>query len=100
LPEACQDISDIADYLLANGGGDVAQRVVGGIREELGKIAKMPGLGHYRENLLDRDYRFWSVYSYVVAYRWNVTPIHIIAVVHGARDLEAFFRHRKRNLRG
>jgi plasmid stabilization system protein ParE len=38
--------------------------------------------------------RFWTVYSYVIAYRREPTPIRIIAIVHGARQLEAFFRRR------
>jgi plasmid stabilization system protein ParE len=37
-----------------------------------------------------RGTRFWKVHSYVIAYRWETTPIQIIAVVHGARQLEAF----------
>jgi plasmid stabilization system protein ParE len=54
----------------------------------------MPGMGHFRKDLLDQHYKFWSVYSYVIAYRWEVTPIQIIAVVHGARNLDAFFARR------
>ena len=47
-------------------------------------------MGHYHEELLDRRYRFWNFYSYVVCYAWQKKPIQIIAVVHGARDLAAF----------
>ena len=54
----------------------------------------MPGMGHYREDLLDRRHRFWSVWSYLIAYRWQATPIQIIAVVHGARYLDLFFGRR------
>jgi hypothetical protein len=38
--------------------------------------------------------RFWTVYAYVIAYRWETTPIQIVTVVHGARQLEAFFQQR------
>ncbi len=51
-------------------------------------------MGHFREELLDQRYKFWSVHSYVIAYRWDVSPIQVIAVVHGARWLEAFFHDR------
>ncbi len=51
-------------------------------------------MGHYREDLLPKDYRFWTLYPYVIAYRWKCKPIQIIAFVHGARDLNAFFEGR------
>jgi hypothetical protein len=34
------------------------------------------------------------VFSYVVVYRDPTSPLEIIAVVHRARQLEAFFQHR------
>lgn len=51
-------------------------------------------MGHHREDLADSRLRFWSVYSYVIAFRWETTPVQIIAIVHGARQLEAFFQQR------
>ena len=51
-------------------------------------------MGHYHEELLDRRYRFWNFYSYVVCYVWEKKPIQIIAVVHGARDLASFLTNR------
>jgi toxin ParE1/3/4 len=56
----------------------------------------MPTVGHHREDLADSRHRFWTVYSYVIAYRWNTAPLEIIAVVHGARQLEAFLQQRIR----
>ena len=32
--------------------------------------------------------------AYVIAYRDQTSPLEIIAIVHGARQLEAFFQHR------
>jgi hypothetical protein len=46
------------------------------------------------EDLLDRRYRFWNFYSYVVCYAWAPKPIQIVAVVHGARQLASFFESR------
>lgn len=54
-------------------------------------LAESPGTGHYHEELLDRRYRFKNLLSYVICYAWEPKPIQIIAVVHGARDLAAFF---------
>jgi len=58
------------------------------------RLAETPGLGHHREDLADPRHRFWTVFSYVTAYRDETSPLQIIAVVHGARQLEAFFQHR------
>jgi len=55
----------------------------------------MPGIGHMRVNLFGPQFKFWSVYSYVIAYRWEVAPIQIVAIVHGMRNLEAFFLQRR-----
>jgi plasmid stabilization system protein ParE len=92
--EAQQDLDAIVDYIAERASVDRAAKVLVKIREAFRKLAGMPGIGHFREDLLDKHYKFWSVYSYVIAYRWDVTPIQIIAVVHGARDLEAFFGRR------
>ena len=51
-------------------------------------------MGHHREDLADSRHRFWTIYSYVIAYRRETKPLQIIAVVHGARQLEAFFQPR------
>jgi len=58
------------------------------------RLAEMPGMGHYWEDLTDARHRFWTVYSYVIAYRDRSRPLEIIAIVHGARQLEAFFQGR------
>lgn len=94
--EAQADLEAIADYLSEEASVGRAMTVLREIRDEIRKLAEMPGIGHFREDLLDRRYKFWSVYSYVIAYRWEVRPIQVIAVVHGARNLEAFFGRRGR----
>ncbi len=89
-PEARGDLLAIWEHL-AEESLDAADRVIGELEENFAKLAQMPGMGHSREDLLDRRYKFWSVYSYLVVYRWETRPIQIIAVVHGARDLDVFF---------
>jgi antitoxin ParD1/3/4/toxin ParE1/3/4 len=93
-PEAQRDLEQIAGYIASEASAQMAAKVIANIRREIRKLAAMPGMGHFREDLLNRHYKFWSVYSYVIAYRWDVKPIQVLAVVHGARDLEAVFRRR------
>jgi antitoxin ParD1/3/4/toxin ParE1/3/4 len=92
--EAQDDLEAIAEYIAVEGSVERAIRVLSNFRDAFRKLADMPGMGHFREDLLDQRYKFWSVYSYVIAYRWDVKPIQVIAIVHGARDLEAFFGRR------
>lgn len=97
LSRAAQaDLESIADYLTENAGPERAIKVISDIRAQFQKLSQMPGIGHYREDLLDQRYRFWGVYSYLIVYRWETDPIRIIAVVHGARNLAALLSRRRR----
>jgi hypothetical protein len=49
-------------------------------------------MGHRRGDLADARHRFWTVYSYVIAYRDQTRPLEITATVQGAlgeRELNA-----------
>jgi len=92
-PEAVTDIREILLSVAAD-SPDTAERLRSDFYEALQRLARSPGIGHFHEELLDRRYRFWNFYSYVVCYAWRAKPIHVIAVVHGARDLAAFFATR------
>lgn len=97
LSRAAQtDLESIGEYLAETAGAEQAADLINRIRAEFLKLAEMPGIGHYREDLLDQRYRFWRVYSYLIVYRWETDPIRIIAVVHGARNLIAFFSRRSK----
>jgi plasmid stabilization system protein ParE len=92
-PEARSDLRKIL-LDIAEENPETAERLRSEIYEAFQRLGQSPGIGHYHEDLLDRRYRFWNFYSYAVCYIWERKPIHIIAVVHGARDLEAFFASR------
>jgi plasmid stabilization system protein ParE len=92
--QAEEDLLGIWRYYVDVGGETTADRVIARIYSGCQKLSEMPGIGHYREDLLDKRHRFWCVRSYLIVYRWKVKPIQIIAVVYGARDLGAFFRDR------
>lgn len=73
---------------------DVADAFLARIHDACERLAEMPGIGHYREDLVDRNYRFWTVDSYLIVYRWQSAPLQIISIVHGARNLRHFFATR------
>jgi plasmid stabilization system protein ParE len=95
-PEAQGDLLDLWNYI-ADDSIDNADHVLERLYHAFGKLVQTPGLGHVREDLADSRHRFWNVYSYTIAYRWETAPLQIVAVVHGARDLEAFFQRRTGN---
>lgn len=90
-PEAEADLLAIWQFIADNQNERSADRVIKRILAECRKIARMPAIGHHRLDLLDDRHRFWSVWSYLIVYRWQSRPIDIIAVIHGARDLGAYF---------
>lgn len=92
-PQAREDLREIL-LDVADDSPAAAYRLRAEFQDRLGTLASAPGIGHFREDLLGRRYRFWNFYSYVVVYAWERRPIQIVAVVHGARDLKAFLGRR------
>ena len=92
-PEAKSDLSEIL-IGIAEDSPSASERLRSEIYAAFQRLSQSPGIGHYHEELLDRRYRFWNFYSYVVCYLWDTRPIQIIAVVHGARDLDSFLGDR------
>jgi len=92
-PQAREDLLQIWNYI-AEDSVDSADEVLRKLHDAFVQLSQTPGIGHHREDLADRRHRFWNVYSYVIAYRWESHPLEIVAVVHGSRYLEAFFQSR------
>ncbi len=90
-PEASSDALAIWERIADDDSEAAADRVLARLYDECQRLGDLPGMGHYREDLLDRRHRFWSVWSYLIVYRWQPTPIQVTAVVQGARDLTRFF---------
>src|SRR5437764_3170818 len=77
--EAKRDLETIGEYIAGEASVDRAVKVLSELDEAFLKLGDMPGLGHFREELLDQRYRFWSLYSYLIAYRADLRPIQIVA---------------------
>lgn len=55
-------------------------------------LAKNPNIGHQRVDLTSRpDVLFWPVRSYLILYRPSPTPLEILRVLHGRRDVRGIF---------
>jgi len=85
---ARQDIGDIWDYI-AEDNIDAADWVLDALSGAMMKLAQNPGMGHWREELTDKRHRFLMVYSYLIVYRYETTPLQIVRVLHAARDIQS-----------
>lgn len=92
-PQAEADILDIADFI-SQDSVESALRVIDQLEAAFHFLGTNPGSGHFREDILGRQYRFWTVYSYLIVYRWQASPIQILAVVHSSRNLGPYFENR------
>ncbi|MBW4090781.1 MAG: type II toxin-antitoxin system RelE/ParE family toxin [Proteobacteria bacterium] len=89
-PEARRDILDITDYVAAD-NVDAALRLRDRLFAAFDRLARRPGLGHVRDDLIARTagVRFWPVGVYLVIYRPLEATIGIVRVLSGYRDLAA-----------
>src|SRR5262245_48667343 len=85
-PSAQNDLFEIEDFI-ARDSPTAARRVILELQSGMQKLAKMPHIGHRRKDIKDPRYRFWNVYSYLIVYDPEASPLRIIRVVHGHRDL-------------
>ena len=92
-PEAEAQLAEIVDYI-AEDSQDAARRVLNGVHEALEKLAEMPEMGHAREDLTARPVKFWGVYSYLIVYDPASSPLSVIAVLRGVRDIEQLLKDR------
>ena len=85
-PEAESQLGDILEFI-AEDNEAAAIRVRNALYQALAMLAKMPELGHLREDLTGRPLKFWSVYSYLLVYDPATEPLEVVAVLHGARNV-------------
>jgi antitoxin ParD1/3/4/toxin ParE1/3/4 len=85
-PQAAEDIRQAlglhrADNL--NAAGRFRLRLLEACR----KIAQNPHIGHRRQDLTDKPVLFWSEGRHLIIYNPARTPVEIVRVLHGARNV-------------
>jgi plasmid stabilization system protein ParE len=93
-PEAQANVDEIGAFI-ADDSVDAALRVLDALEDAFSLLAATPEIGHKREDLTTRPVKFWSVYSYLVVYDPASAPLTIVAVLHGARDVERLLKARE-----
>lgn len=79
-------MQDIWHYI-AEDNPVAADRVESELYAAFAKLADNPYMGHMREDITGRSVRFWSVYSYQIIYRPDTSPLQVVRVLSGYRDL-------------
>jgi toxin ParE1/3/4 len=99
-PDVPGDLAEIVEYIAAR-NASAAHRLAAAAKGTLEFLAPMPGLGSLK-NYEGPEYegiRTWFVRgfrNYLIVYRPIDGGIHVLAIVHGARDIPAFLRRRLR----
>ncbi|MGA2556890.1 MAG: type II toxin-antitoxin system RelE/ParE family toxin [Verrucomicrobiota bacterium] len=89
-PAARTDLEEIWSYIAIDlQNADAADGVRDELFDALGKLARTPGIGHFRRDLAGEPLRFWCVRSYLIIYRSEKRPVEIVRVLYGARDVQA-----------
>jgi len=83
---AADDLRDIWAYI-ATGHLDAADRVLASLQSAMVDLSAMPGMGHLRTDLAREPLRFWQVFSYLIAYRPDASPLQIVRVLSVHRDV-------------
>ncbi|MGA3318015.1 MAG: type II toxin-antitoxin system RelE/ParE family toxin [Candidatus Korobacteraceae bacterium] len=95
-PLAKADIFDIWSYI-AKESEDAAARVEQAIYDACAFLAEGHLRGHSRPDLTARNVRFWTLTrypNYTVVYRPETTPLQVVAVLHGKRNLRRILKER------
>jgi antitoxin ParD1/3/4 len=89
-PQAAEDLDEIW-WFIAEDNRDAANRVELEIVATCRRLATHPLMGVRRQDITPLPVRFWTVTrfpNYVIVYRPDTTPMQVVAVLHGKRDLK------------
>jgi plasmid stabilization system protein ParE len=89
-PQAAEDL-DAIWRTVAENSQDAANRVESEILATCHRLAKHPRIGTRREDITPLAVRFWTVTkfpNYVIVFRPETSPLQVVAVLHGKRDLK------------
>src|SRR5690348_7854351 len=92
---AADDVFELWNHLADKATLAIADRVESKIYQAFELLAITPSSGHRRFDLTDRPVLFFRVrpYSYLIIYRAR-TPIEIVGVLHGRRDITEVLQDR------
>ena len=87
------DLDAIWEYI-AQDSIDAADRWIAGLFDAFEALGQTPGMGHTRADLTPLPLLFWTVGAYLIIYRAEGTPVEIVAMTQGSRDIPVFLQRR------
>lgn len=90
-PQAADDVREIWGHI-AEENIEAAGRVRRELRDSMERLSRYPKMGHPRRDLTDLPVLFWAVRSYLIVYNPLASPVEIVRVLHGARDITQLLR--------
>lgn len=83
-----QDLEELLAYVSEQSGANRALMVHGKFVAAFEHLAKMPGSGSKLIELTGERVRWWQVFNWSVLYDGQSSPITVLRVIHGARDID------------
>ena len=91
-PLAEEDLDEVLAFVAAD-DSQAALRLLHGLESAFELLAAYPGVGHRRSDLSrNKRLRFWPVASYLVIYLQGSSPLRIVRILRGDRDVYALLR--------
>ncbi len=91
VPQARTDLREILHYI-AEDNVDAADKVLDRILKIFELLGENPDMGHFREDLTTHPVRFFPVYSYLVIYMADSSPVEVVRILGGAQDIESILK--------
>ena len=88
-PQAEKDLDEIADFIAAD-DLETARRFVILLKEKCFRLASTPRIGREHKEL-SPDTFFFPAGNYMIAYLITDYGIHVVRVIHAARDFPRLF---------
>ena len=86
------ELDEILHYIADREGVERALHVHGRFVQAFELLAAQPGSGTKRPNLTGQHARWWFVFKWLVIYDPESSPVTILRVLHGARELDRLLR--------
>jgi len=96
-PDAVEDL-DVIWHFIAADNLEAADSVEKAILAACGSLSRTPLIGDIRRELTKLPVRFWTVPSYpnyVIVYRSDTKPLHIVRLLHAKRNIKAVLRRQR-----
>ena len=79
-------MAELLRFVARNDGSARAGTIEAEILAAAGLLARVPGMGHAREDL-PAPLRAWTVHRWLILYRPEATPLEIVRIVGGWQDV-------------